>query len=315
MPGRTTLLSLMAGLLCAVPVAAQPVRELQGHAAAVYAVAFRPDGRQLATGSFDQHIKIWDTATGRLVRTLTGHRAKVVALAWAPDGRRLASSDVAGEVRLWDMVVRKYRRLKGHEGCVYGIAFSSDDQYVVTCSQDESVKVWSTATGTLEQDWPATGCPQYAVAVAADGRTVAHGGIDGVINLRDRETGESIGTLSGHTDAVYSLAFTPERHLLSGSGDRSVRVWDVQRGEEIARCDGHKEAVYQVSCTPDCARLVSAATDGSAVVWDPDRAVPLESHRFPGRPLCAAFAPDGSRIAVGTGQARCFVMELPPHLR
>ena len=75
--------SLMAIVLVCLGVASargQAIQELRGHRAAVYAVAFRPDGERMATASFDHTIKVWDVESGRAVRTFTGHQDKVLAL-------------------------------------------------------------------------------------------------------------------------------------------------------------------------------------------------------------------------------------------
>jgi eukaryotic-like serine/threonine-protein kinase len=75
---------------------------LIGHTADVTCAAFSPDGRRLATASFDRTIKLWDTATGRDIFTLRGHTAGVVALVFSPDGNRLASGGIDHTARVWD---------------------------------------------------------------------------------------------------------------------------------------------------------------------------------------------------------------------
>jgi WD40 repeat protein len=69
----------------------------------VTSVAFSPDGRLLASGSYDKTIKLWDVATGSLVRTLSGHTDDVYSVAFSPDGRLLASGSGDETIRLWDI--------------------------------------------------------------------------------------------------------------------------------------------------------------------------------------------------------------------
>ena len=78
------------------------LQTLIGHTADITCAAFSPDGRRLATASFDRTIKLWDTATGQDVSTLRGHTAGVVALAFSPDGNRIASGGIDHTARVWD---------------------------------------------------------------------------------------------------------------------------------------------------------------------------------------------------------------------
>jgi WD40 repeat protein len=98
---RLFLFAMVLAGLGVSPARSQAIKELRGHRAAVYAVAFRPDGERMATASFDHTIKIWDVSAGRVVRTITGHQDKVLALAYSADGRQLASSASMTPANRW----------------------------------------------------------------------------------------------------------------------------------------------------------------------------------------------------------------------
>src|SRR5262249_4250878 len=84
-------------------------RELRGHTAEVFAVAFHPDGTRLATGGRDQAVWLWDLARGEEVARLPGHTSFIWSLAFSPDGATLVSGSGDATVRLWDTAPLKDR--------------------------------------------------------------------------------------------------------------------------------------------------------------------------------------------------------------
>ncbi len=64
-------------------------------------VAFRPDGKQIASGSSDQTIRLWNLETGESLTTLEGHSAWVLSVAFSPDGKQIASGSSDQTIRLW----------------------------------------------------------------------------------------------------------------------------------------------------------------------------------------------------------------------
>ena len=309
----------------------QAIQEWHGHRAAVYAVAFQPNGQHMATASFDHTIKVWDVESGRVVRSFSGHQDKVLALAYSADGRRFASAGLDGTVRLWDAATsRPLACLTSRNRCVQGIAFTPDGSRLIACGDAGIAEVWRTGSvscrvkgacrveGIVERTIAVEPerMPLFAAAVSPDGQTLALAGLDGRIRLHDLATGKRRRTLEGHADAVYSLAFSPDGDCLaSGSVDQTVRCWQTATGVQRACLDGHQGTVYQVGFSADGRRLVSAGGDGEVIVWDAGNGSALHRQRFPGKALCAAFTPDGRRIAAGSERSACYLLELPRHVR
>jgi Tol biopolymer transport system component len=116
---------------------------LKGHEGSVYSVGFSPDGQQLASGSFDSTIKIWDVTTGKVLNTLKGHESRVWSVGFSPDGKQLASGSGDKTIKIWDVTTGKVlNTLKGHESLVLSVGFSPDGKQLASGSFDNTIILW-----------------------------------------------------------------------------------------------------------------------------------------------------------------------------
>jgi WD40 repeat protein len=110
-------------------------------------VAFAPDGTQVASGSHDRTIGIYDTQTGQELRKLVGHEAAVLDIAYSPDGRNLASTSADRTLKIWNLQTGDAQRtLSGHASPVTQVVFTVDGQNLISGAQDGEIRYWPLLT-------------------------------------------------------------------------------------------------------------------------------------------------------------------------
>ncbi|HEY2290720.1 MAG TPA: hypothetical protein VGM86_08465 [Thermoanaerobaculia bacterium] len=292
-------LDAQAGLLRRFVSHPQLSAFLPGHKAAVFGVAFSPDGKRLASASADNSVILWDVDSRKKIATLEGHMGSVYSVAFSPDGKRLASASADNSVILWDVNSRNpIASLEGHNDPVYGVAFSPDGKRLASASGDTTLILWDVDSrkpiATLEGHKAAVS----GVAFSPDGKRLASASSDTTVILWDVDSRTPIATPEGHKYEVYSVAFSPDgKRLASASGD-TVILWDVDSRKPIATLERHKDAVSGVAFSPDGKRLASASADNTVILWDVDSHKPLatlEGHK--NKVYSVAFSPDGKRLA------------------
>lgn len=215
------------------------------HTKLVKAIAFSPDGKMLASGSYDQTIILWDISeNGQLQprHRLQGHSSFVNSVAFSPDGKALVSAGDDKKILVWDLsqLDKSPRIYTDHNGPVTSIAFYpasvSEANNIVrfaSASNDNTILLWDWASGSLKNPVKLQGHTGYVTSVAfnADGTLLASAGFDDAIILWDTNTGAQIGPkLLIHSGIVNSIAFGEDGkgpYLISGSDDRTVIKWDL----------------------------------------------------------------------------------------
>jgi WD40 repeat protein len=118
---------------------------------AIKSLAFRPDGKVLASGSQDKTIRLWDVATAKSIATLKAHSGSVESVTFSPDGKTLASASDDKTIRLWDVASGKcIATLTAHSAAVTSIAFSPDGKTLASASYDATIRLWDMGAAGIE---------------------------------------------------------------------------------------------------------------------------------------------------------------------
>lgn len=198
---------------------------------------------------------------------------------------------------------------------IYGAAFSPSDNLIAAATW-QAVFLYDPVT-YQERGRLVTNRWNFAVEFSPDGRFLASGdGPSGqneapMVRLWEVQTGRLVTQMSGHTDSIGSLAFSPDGQVLaSGSRDGSVRLWEVPSGRPIATLAYPGMALESVAFSPQ-GILATAGGPGPILLWRTPWDQPqtsLAGHSAAIRVL--RFSPNGQHLVSGSDDRTFVVWDL-----
>jgi WD40 repeat protein/serine/threonine protein kinase len=255
---------------------------LPGHQDSVLAVKFTADSKTLVSGGSDNTIRLWDIAGERQgvslpVRQVAQfeHTGAVDCVAVSPDGRMLAAGSLGGTVILWEIATRREKdRFDGKLP-----VFNPEGNTLAVGLPDGTAGLFDVRTGqvvaTLPAEWPSRTQKRFrdhanifqSGAVSPDGRYLAFSA-ERTINLWDLAARQWIACLKGHTNNIWSVAFSPDsKTLASCSQDGTVKLWNLHVLQEAVTLRSHGGQVATLAFAPDGNLLATSGSDGKIRLW------------------------------------------------
>lgn len=280
----------------------------------VASAGFSPDGRHVAAfGDSSGQLKIWDTATGRLLSSPQLFPGAFRSACFSPDGGWLATTHSDRTAGVWELSTgKRLVLLPQHAALVRSAAVSSDRRFVITACEDRTARVWEVASG-LPKGPILHNSDMVARAVFhPDGRRVLVTCVDWTVQVWDWTSGERIGKPLKHGGPVWQAEFSPDgERILTASHDRTARIWDAATGRPLTPPLQHGGIVHGATFSPDGRYMATACSDGTLRVWETVTLFPVTLPlRHSAEAKAVVFSQDGHHIQTVSADGKVWRWDL-----
>jgi len=291
-----------------------PVIKVYSGKGAIYSLNFSPTGDWLASGGGatwgkfigkDNCVRLWQVGEWNKHRQLTQHAGPITTVQFSQDGQLLISGSLDKTIKVWNVTKQALQQtLKGHRFGIKTLQVSPYTDRLLSASIGGEVILWHLPTGRIldRLSWEGG---IFSLALSPDGNCLAVGTAESRIQVWEVSPFKPLLSLTGHTDIVHSLAFSPEgTYLASGSGDWdcSIKIWELATQTLKQTLADHQWAVNALQFSPDGQYLASASSDKTVKVVEILKDNPIKRcwncYRRPVNTL--AFSPDRTYLATGS---------------
>ncbi|MBN1286673.1 MAG: hypothetical protein JXB47_14840 [Anaerolineae bacterium] len=237
------------------------------HNAAIWSVAFSPDGQYALAGDAGGNLYLWHIESRGIARMFQGHTSFVTSVAFSPDGRHVLSGSEDYTARLWDVNTGAELSAFTHTAPIHSVAFSPDGQRALFGTRDNTVILWDVEAWQEIARAANHSKVVRAVAFNADGSKAVSGSSDGNAIFWDIPSLTAVRQIE-YGEQVLSAVFDPSgRYIACGLNDGSLALWDTSSREKILRIQG-TGALRSIAFNPDGHTILAGTADGMLLVWD-----------------------------------------------
>lgn len=296
-PTRTTLLRELSH---------NHSNQLQGHSQSVNSVQFSHNGKYAVTGSDDMTVKLWDVKTGNLLSSYSDGQNAISSVAWNKDDSKIVFSSKDGIIRICGVENGKIHPLDSldlKDSYARFVTYNPSGTEIVLCLVDGPVMVLDSEGHSTKDEFRVSKRGATYVSYSPDGSLMAIAtGSNKTISIRRVSEKSVLTTLSGHTDWVRSVEFSPDGNtLVSCSDDRTVRIWDISSGRDIT-LGVLPNWGTKATFTPDGRRIVCSSKDGILRTYDVRTANEIPEFQIKHSGYLNSFdiSPDGKQVICGS---------------
>ncbi len=291
----------------------------------ILGLAFSPNGSQLAIGSVNTTVLLWDTTGNNEPIILRKHTGRASALgyspvlAFSPNGKMLASGDTENTVQLWDTGTGKLlATLTGHINNITALTFSPDGSTLASASADGAVLFWNTETNNpLPIHISDHTHTQRGMAILKDSNMLASVAYNGIITFWDLKTQRKANfQTKGHCDVLQTLAFSSDGTKLAIAHQQRIQLTDVRTGRELARLTVTKDRIVSAMAVSPDGKTVALGSSGEIRLWNTDTGKMLNM-AFTDIPLpmmsqisTIIFSLDGKKLVSGDLQGKVQIWDV-----
>lgn len=297
------------------PINWQQLQTLSGHTDVIAALAIDPQGRWLASVSWDRALRLWDLGSGELLADTEAHDKGVLAVTFTKQNG-LATGGFDQTIKLWRWENNEQRfslaatdSLSGHLGSIRTLTTAAEGQTLISGSYDQTIKLWNLDNQEIKCSLFDQSGAIGAIALSVDEQLLASGSADGRILLWRLDQATPIATLVGNVQSVLCVAISPDgKNFAAGCVDGTIKLWhletddpdEIDQNQPQKVIDAHLGQVTAVIFSLDGGTLFSSGADATVKSWHLKSFAPTLIGQFNAGVTTLALSRDGKFLCTGT---------------